>query len=129
MRELLTSKNLPPPKFRYTPMVKAGPFYRMAGMIGLDPTNGALVTGGVKAETRQILSNLRGALPDFGLGLEHLISANIFTTRFDQFAAINEAWEEVFTKDVPPPARTSVGVAALPLGATVEIEFSLYRDA
>jgi 2-iminobutanoate/2-iminopropanoate deaminase len=128
MPRALTSKNLPPPRFRYSPMVKAGPFYQMAGMVALAPDGSGLVAGGVEAETRQILANLRRALPDFGLGLDDLVSATIFTTRFEDFPKINKAWEEVFTPEVVPPARTTVGVAALPLGATVEIEFRLYRE-
>lgn len=125
--ERLSSPNLPAPRFRYTPMIKAGPFYQMAGMVALDPTSGKLTPGGPEAETRQILANLQRALPDFGLRLADLVSATIYTTRFDEFPAINKAWEEVFTAAQPPPARTSIGVAALPLGASVEIEFRLYR--
>ncbi|MEZ4270773.1 MAG: RidA family protein [Myxococcota bacterium] len=128
MRELLMSANLPKPLFRYTPMVKAGPFYQMAGAVGLKPDGSGLVSGGPEAETRQILENLQRALPDFGLSLENLISATIYTTEFGKFAEINRAWEAVFTADVPPPARTSIGVAALPAGATVEIEFRLYKE-
>ena len=128
MVEALSSKNLPAPRFRYSPLVKAGPFYKTAGMIALDKDSGNLECGGVAAETAKILANLQNALPDFGLDLTALVSANIYTTRFDQFAEINRAWEAVFTADVPAPARTAVGVSALPLEATVEIEFLFYRD-
>lgn len=129
MREILTSPNLPAPRFRYSPLVKTGPFYQTAGMIALDPATGNLATGGVAGETRQILANLRRVMPDFGLTLEHLVSATIYTTDFDRFSDINRAWEEVFTADVVPPARTAIGVSALPLRASVEIEFRFYREA
>lgn len=127
MIQALSSGNLPAPRFRYSPLVKAGPFYRTAGMIALDPATGALEGGGVGAETARILGNLLRALPDFGLSLADLVDATIYTTRMDQFPAINAAWEAVFTADVRPPARTSVGVSALPLGAGVEIAFTFYR--
>lgn len=127
MREILTTPNLPAPKFRYSPCVKTGPFYQFAGMIALDPTTSALVDGGPEAEARRILANLRIALVDFGLTLDDLVGATLYTTKFDQFPAINKAWEEVFTADVTPPARTAIGVAALPLGATVEIDFRAYK--
>ncbi|OGT82827.1 MAG: enamine deaminase RidA [Gammaproteobacteria bacterium RIFCSPLOWO2_02_FULL_61_13] len=127
MIQSLSSKNLPAPRFRYSPLVKAGPIYKTAGMIALDKDSGQLETGGVGAETTKILANLLGALPDFGLTLGDLVSANIYTTRMDQFAEVNRAWEAVFTQDIRPPARTSVGVSALPLGASVEIEFMFYR--
>jgi 2-iminobutanoate/2-iminopropanoate deaminase len=97
-------------------------------MIALDKDSGQLEAGGVGAETKKILANLLAAMPDFGLTLADMVSANIYTTRMDQFRDINEAWEAVFTQDVRPPARTSVGVSALPLGATVEIEFMFYRE-
>jgi 2-iminobutanoate/2-iminopropanoate deaminase len=129
MRQILTSSNLPAPKFRYSPLVKAGPFYQTAGMIALDVPSGTLVPGGAGAETRQILANLRRALPDFGLALEHMIAAVIYTTDFARFPDINRAWEEVFTSDVAPPARTAVGVSALPLNASVEMEFRFYKEA
>ena len=129
MREILTSSNLPAPRFRYSPLVKAGPFYQTAGMIALDPATGSLAPGGAGAETRQILANLCRAMPDFGLALEHMIAATIYTTDFARFPDINRAWEEVFTGDVAPPARTAVGVSALPLQASVEMEFRFYKAA
>ena len=128
MIQSLISKNLPAPRFRYSPLIKAGPIYKTAGMIALDKDSGQLETGGVGAETKKILANLLSAMPDFGLTLGDMVSANIYTTRMDQFRDINAAWEAVFTQDVRPPARTSVGVSALPLGATVEIEFMFYRE-
>ena len=128
MRQIITFKHLPAPKFRYSPCVKTGPFYQMAGMIGLDLEGGKLVEGGPEVETRKILQNLANALPDLDMSLDNLVSATVFTTQFDRFPLINKAWEEVFIPDVVPPARTAVGVAALPLGASVEIEFRLYKE-
>jgi len=127
MRKTITFKSTPAPRFRYSPCVKTGPFYEFSGMIGLN-LDGKLSQGQVEDETRQILKNMVSAAQELDLGLEHLVSANIFTTRFDQFPLINKVWEEFFTVDVPPPARTSVGVAALPLGATVEMSFRFYRE-
>ena len=124
----ISAKALPQPRFRYSPCVKAGPHYRFAGMIALDPQTGVLESGGPGAETAKILANLLAALPEIGLGLEDMVSATIYTTAFERFPAINEAWEAVFSEGVRPPARTSVGVQALPLGATVEISFEFYKE-
>jgi 2-iminobutanoate/2-iminopropanoate deaminase len=126
MRELISFKSTPAPRFRYTPCVKTGPFYEFSGMIGLGP-DGKLAAGGVEGETRRILTNMLSAAKEIHLGLDHLTSVNIFTTRFEDFPTINKVWEEFFTQDIAPPARTSVGVAALPLGATVEMAFRFYR--
>ena len=126
-RTILKSAKLYSPKFHYSPCVKTGPWYTLSGMVGIDPAQNKLVLGGPYAEARQILRLLVAALPDWGLGLENLASARIYTTHMDQFLEINKAWEEVFAA-IEPPARTSVGVSALPLGATVEMEFQLYRE-
>jgi 2-iminobutanoate/2-iminopropanoate deaminase len=97
-------------------------------MVALDPATGQLIEGGVYAQARQILRLLGAGIPDWGLSLDHLVSVRIYTTRFDQFAEINRAWEEVVPA-AAPPARTSLGVAALPLGAAVEMEFAFYKDS
>ncbi len=127
-RQILKSSKLYTPKFRYSPCVKTGPWYSMSGMVALDPATNQLVGTGAYVEARQIMQLMVAALPDWGLTLENIASARIYTTRMDQFPEINRAWEEVFVSSVEPPARTSIGVAALPLGASVEIEFMLYKE-
>ncbi|WP_081679640.1 RidA family protein [Acidovorax sp. JHL-9] len=127
MRELLTSARIPAPRFRYTPCVKSGPFGFVSGMVALDPATGALIEGGAGAQTQRIFDNLRLALPDYGFALEQLCMARVYTTCFERFDEINHAWEAQFTT-VAPPARTSVGVGALPLGALVEIEFCFHKS-
>jgi 2-iminobutanoate/2-iminopropanoate deaminase len=126
--EALATPRLPRPRFFYSPVVRAGDWILVSGMIALDPATGALEAGGAGAETARILANLTAALPDLGLTLDHLASARIFTTRWDEFPAINAAWEKALAGATTPPARTSAGVVALPLGASVEIEFSFYKE-
>jgi 2-iminobutanoate/2-iminopropanoate deaminase len=126
MRDLLTSARVPAPRFRYTPCVKSGSLGFVSGMVGLDPATGALVEGGVGVQTQRIFDNLHLALPDYGFALEQLCMARVFVTGFEDFAEFNEVWERQFAR-VDPPARTSVGVIALPLGARVEIEFTFHR--
>ena len=127
-RSAVASNVLPAPRFRYTPVVAAGPFVFVSGMVGLDPASGRLAAGGVGAETGQILANLRALLDEQGWSLEHIVVARIFCSDFSAFAEINAVWEMVFNAGVPP-ARTSVGVSALPLGALVEMEFQLFVGA
>lgn len=126
MRAFLTSAAIPAPKFRYTPCVKTGPFYTVSGMVALDPATGAMVSGDVAVQTRRILQNLQAALPDYGVSMADMVSARIYTTEFAKFADINAVWNE-FIAEIDPPARTSLGVSGLPLGALVEIEFAFYR--
>jgi len=129
MVEALVSKKLIPPKFKYSQMVKAGSHYYCSGLIALDNDTGELVPGGVGNETDKILENLQLLMTEFGLGWEHLAFARVFTADFENFSEFNASWEALFdTIDVPPPARSSVGVSALPLQASIEIEFTFYRE-
>ncbi|MDE1946982.1 MAG: RidA family protein [Burkholderiales bacterium] len=125
-RQLLNSARLAPPKFRYTPCVKSGGIGFVSGMVALDPATGTLVEGSMGAQTQRIFDNLRLALPDYGFTLHELCAARVYTTRFDRFAEFNEVWERQF-EHIAPPARTALGVAALPLGALVEIEFTFHQ--
>jgi 2-iminobutanoate/2-iminopropanoate deaminase len=128
MVESLVSGKLVPPKFKYSQLVKAGSHYYCSGLIALD-NSGELVAGGVGPETEKILENLQLLMDEFDLGWQHLAFARVFTTDFSRFAQFNAAWEALFnTIDVSPPARTSVGVSALPLKASIEIEFTFYRE-
>lgn len=127
MRQILRSSAIPAPRFHYSPCVRIGNTWQVSGMVALDLDTGTLAGGGPGPETTRILENLRRALPDYGVTLDDLLIARIFTTRFEKFAEINAAWAAFFTVDVVPPARTSVGVSALPLAATVEIEFTFIK--
>ena len=124
----LASPQLPRPRFRYSPVVKAGPWIVFSGMIALDAATGVLEPGGPGPEARKILQNLSAALKDFGLTPADLVQARIYTTRFEEFPAINAAWESWLEGSNRPPARTSLGVSALPLAASVEIEFMFYSE-
>lgn len=127
MREVFHSAKLAAPRFKYSPCIKTGPFYYFSGMVALDPDTKAMVTGGVYQEAARILANMKIFANELGLELDDLATAKIYTTKMGEFPEINRAWEEVFSGDVVPPARTSIGVAALPVNALVEMEFSFYR--
>lgn len=99
----------------------------MSGLVGLDPRSGCLIEGGMEAEARQILQNLERLSVELGLGLDPLMLVRIYCTDFSRFGEINHVWE-TFYKNRTPPARTSVGATALPLGALVEMEFQFVID-
>lgn len=98
----------------------ANHFVFTAGQIGLDPATGAIVEGGVEAETRQALVNLRTILEEAGSSLDLVVKTTVFLRDINDFAAMNTIYSEFFT--IQPPARSAVQVAALPKGAAVEIE-------
>lgn len=124
----LRFESQPKPKFRYSPAVRMGPFIKTAGMVGLSPETGALVSGGVAGEFRQIIDNLNALMVENGLS-DGPVSATIFTTAFHRFAEINAIWDAHFAQASTLPARSAVGVSQLPLGAQVEVDFLFYDAA
>jgi 2-iminobutanoate/2-iminopropanoate deaminase len=91
-----------------------------SGQVGLDPTSGELVDGGVAEETRRCLENLSEVLEAAGTSLVHVVKVTAYLADMGDFAEFNEVYGEFFASD--PPARATVGVAGLPKGARVEVE-------
>jgi 2-iminobutanoate/2-iminopropanoate deaminase len=119
-RKAVEWNNHGPKGLPFSPAVRAGKFVYLSGQIGLDPATGALVKGGVAAETARILENIRAVLEVAGSSLDEVVKANVYLAHIDDYAAMNAAYAKGF--EAPFPARTCVGVAALPLGARIEIE-------
>jgi 2-iminobutanoate/2-iminopropanoate deaminase len=91
----------------------------------MEPATGKLVQADIGAETKQCLENLRNVLEAAGLTFANVVKSNVFLTNMGDFAAMNEVYKAYFP--APFPARSTVAVAALPLGARVEIELVAYR--
>ncbi len=104
----------------YSLGIKAGDFVFCSGQAGVDQSTGKLVEGGIEAQTRQTLINLGNILEAAGSGLERVVKTTVFLTDIKEFARMNAVYAEFFKSE--PPARSTVQVAALPLGAVVEIE-------
>ncbi len=102
----------------YSPIVRAGGWLVTSGQIGL--RDGAIVDGGVRAQTVQSLANLRTVLEGEGASLADVVKTTVFLTDMADFAAMNEEYATAFGDH--RPARSTVAVAALPLGAVVEVE-------
>jgi 2-iminobutanoate/2-iminopropanoate deaminase len=104
----------------YSHAVDDGTHVFCSGQTPIDPATGALREGGVGDQTHQCFDNLFAVLADGGLGPDDVVKVNVYLTDMDDFAEMNEAYATRFA--APPPARTTVGVAALPMNARVEIE-------
>lgn len=104
----------------YSQAVRSGPFLFCSGQIPLDPGTGQLVEGGIEAQTARALDNLTGLLAAGGLTLDDVVKTTVFLVSMDDFPAMNEVYARYFDED--PPARSTIGVAALPKGARFEIE-------
>lgn len=120
MAEVILSEAAPKPIGPYSQAIRSSGFVFCSGQIGLDPATGDLVSGGVQAETRRALENLRSVLEAAEAGLDQVVKTTVFLASMDDFAAMNEVYAEFFRDD--PPARTTVAVKSLPRGALVEIE-------
>jgi 2-iminobutanoate/2-iminopropanoate deaminase len=107
----------------YTPVVRAGDWIIVSGQLGLK--DGALVDGGVSAQTAQAIVNLKGQLASVGATVADIAKTLCFLTDMDTFAVFNEAYVAGFGES--RPARSTIGVAALPVGGAVEIEAWAYK--
>lgn len=104
----------------YSHGVVAGDLIFLSGQTPIDPATGRLAEGGIAVQTRQCFENLFAVLAAAGLGPGDVQKVNVFLCDMNDFAAMNEVYREQFQE--PFPARTTIGVASLPLGAKIEIE-------
>jgi 2-iminobutanoate/2-iminopropanoate deaminase len=111
----------------YSAAVESGDLVFVSGQIPLDSGTGKLVEGDIAAQARQSLENLKTILGAAGLSFAHVIKTTIFLTSMGDFAAVNEVYKSFVGE--PYPARSTIAVAALPMGAKVEIEMIASRSA
>jgi len=116
----IASPELTPPVGPFSPALEVDGFVYLSGQVAQHPTTGKLVAGGVVAETEQVFANAAAVLRAAALTFDDVISVRVFLTRMADYQAMNAIYARHFTQ--PFPARTAVGVAALPLGACVEID-------
>jgi 2-iminobutanoate/2-iminopropanoate deaminase len=108
----------------YSPAVRAGDWLALAGQVGIDPATGKLADGGVAEQTRQALANVAAVLGDCGASLGDVAKTTVFLVDMGDFPVMNEVYADAFAGH--RPARSTVAVAALPLGARVEVEVWAY---
>jgi 2-iminobutanoate/2-iminopropanoate deaminase len=109
----------------FSPGILVGDTLYVAGHLGRDPGTSRLVTGGIEAETRQSMANIRAVLQTAGMDLKDVASVTVYITNFAEFARFNAVYREFFPND--PPARATVQVAALNDGARVELQMVAVR--
>ncbi len=119
-REIISTRAAPAAVGPYSQGVRSGSLIFTAGQIGLDPETGQMAGADLETQTRQVMRNLSAVLEAAGSGLERVIKTTIFLTDMGEFATVNRIYGEFFSET--PPARSTVEVSALPLGALVEIE-------
>jgi 2-iminobutanoate/2-iminopropanoate deaminase len=126
MIERVSPAGVPSPRGPYSPAVKAGGFIYVSGQISVDPATDKAHLGDVATETRQVLKNIETNLAACGATMADVVRCTVYLTNIADFAAMNAVYAEFFGN--AKPARTTIGVASLPLaGAKVEIDAIAYK--
>jgi 2-iminobutanoate/2-iminopropanoate deaminase len=124
-RNIVQTPHAPAAIGPYSQAIQAGNFLFASGQLGLNPQSGKLQEG-VEAQTRQALTNIQAVLQAAGSRIDRVVKTTIFLADINDFAKVNAIYAEVFQHE--PPARSTVQVAALPLGGLVEIEIVALVD-
>ncbi len=119
-KEVVITEKAPQAIGPYSVGIKAGNLVFTAGQLGINPENGEFVPGGVEAETRQALTNLKAVLEAAGASLRTIVKTTVFLRDMNDFSLMNKIYGEFFTSEFP--ARSAVEVARLPKDGAVEIE-------
>jgi len=119
-RNEIVTNEIAQPVGPFSAAVTTGQFLYLRGQVAQDPSSGKLVAGGVAEQAEQIFKNVAAILRAAGKDLSHVVKVTVFLTNIAEFAKINEIYGRHFDK--PFPARTTVAVVALPLGAQVEFD-------
>ena len=119
-RRVIRPEKIPNTGLPYSPGILVGNTLYLSGNLGRDPVTAELVRGGIEAETRQALANMREVLKAAGMEFKDVTTVTAYITSFDDFARFNTVYREFFPAD--PPARATVQVAALNAGAHVELQ-------
>ena len=104
----------------YSPAIEAGDLIFVSGQVPVDGTTGKIVEGDIQDQVKQCFVNLKKVLDTAGVSFDNIVKSTVYLTDIADFKAVNEIYAQYFNS--PYPARTAIAVAALPLGANVEIE-------
>lgn len=119
-KDSVLSNKAPKPIGPYSQAIRTETMVFASGQAGLDPNTGELVSGGIEAETRQVLTNIKNVLEAANTGMDFVVKTTVFLIDMNDFPKMNGIYAEFFPRT--PPARSTVAVAALPKAARVEIE-------
>ncbi len=120
MFDSISSSNAPEAIGPYSQAIKLGDFVYLSGQLPIDPATNQLVKGGIMEQTYRVFQNIEAVLAEMDLELRHILKTTVFLTDLNDFESMNQIYATVMS--APYPARSTVGVAALPKGAKIEIE-------
>ena len=119
-KQVISTEKAPRAIGPYSAAIRVGTMIFTAGQIPMDPATGEIVAGGIEAEARQALTNLKHVLEASGAGMEDVVKTTVFLANMEDFPKLNAIYAEFFTEK--PPARSTIAVKTLPKGVRVEIE-------
>jgi 2-iminobutanoate/2-iminopropanoate deaminase len=120
VRSVVKTPSAPAAIGPYSQGIVAGGFLFVSGQIPLDPATGEMIQGDITHQVRRVLENLKAILMAGGAGMDRVVRTTVYLLDLGEFPKMNEVYREYFGTN--PPARSTVGVAALPKGALVEID-------
>ena len=120
MKEVIRTDRAPEAIGPYSQAVRVGDFVFCSGQVAINPATQEMVTGGIEAETRQVLENLQAVVQAAGLTLQHVVKTTVYLADFADYPTVNAIYAEFFKGDAP--ARAAVAVKTLPKNARVEID-------
>ncbi|HLF95186.1 MAG TPA: Rid family detoxifying hydrolase [Planctomycetota bacterium] len=120
MRQAVHPPGAAAPSAPYSPAILEGGFVFVSGQGPLDPKTGEYRKGDIRSETKQVFENIQSILAAAGSSMDNVVKVNVYLRDINDFAAMNEVYQTVFT--APYPARTTIQAGALPRGFAVEIE-------
>jgi 2-iminobutanoate/2-iminopropanoate deaminase len=118
-KRIITFENTPA-KRPYSPAVESGNMLFVSGQIGTDPSTGKIVEGGIEAETRKTLANLKNVVEQAGYNMTDVVKCTVLMSDISYYKIVNQIYMEFFPED--PPARMAFAVKDIPMGAVIEID-------
>lgn len=125
MKKVIHTDDAPKAVGPYSQAVQMGNFLFCSGQISIDPKTNEVFTGDIKTQTEMVMKNIEAVLSAAGMSFNNIIKTTIFITNMSDFATVNEIYAKSFKE--APPARSTVAVAGLPKGVSVEIEVIAHR--
>jgi 2-iminobutanoate/2-iminopropanoate deaminase len=126
MKKVINTNNAPAPIGPYSQAIIAGNLLFVSGQIPINPATGELIMTDIKAETKQVMENIKAILTEAGADFSNIVKTSIFLTDMQNFAQVNEVYGNYFTDQFP--ARETVEVSGLPKGVNVEISVTAIKS-
>ncbi|MEM4733076.1 MAG: Rid family detoxifying hydrolase [Candidatus Bathyarchaeia archaeon] len=125
MKKIIQTEDAPKPVGPYSQAIKAGNFLFVSGQLAIDPKEGKIIDGDIKAQTAQVMRNIKAILNAAGYDLNDIVQVTIYLSSMALFSEFNSEYAKYFSKELP--ARATVGIELMP-GALIEISATAYKE-